>query len=199
MAGQSGAYRLAPASRPRVQRSRLEVAALDTAPGCLRLHARHMLSEWGLPGLSDTAELLVSELVTNAVQAPAKVAAPPWADQPSPECPCVELRLTADDRALVIEVWDGHPAPPPQPSLPDASALGGRGLFLVRELSRRWGFYYPALPDSRDMRDFDRFRFGPGPVPPELRWLTGKVIWCEFQRTESIPAALQDATAFRGE
>lgn len=187
MAGQSGVYRLGSASRPRVRRSRLEVAALDTAPGCLRLHAKHMLCEWGFPSLSDTTELLVSELVTNAVQAPEKVAAPSW---PLVR-PCVEIRLTVDDRALVIEVWDGHPAPPPPPSLPDASALGGRGLFLVQELSDRWGFYYPALPDSRDMRDFDRFRFAPGPVPHELRRLTGKVIWCELQR----PA---DATAFRG-
>lgn len=190
MPGQSEANRLVPVSWPRVRQSRLEVAALDSAPGCLRLHARHMLSEWGIAGLSDTTELLISELATNAVQAPEKVAAPFWPVRPSPECPCVELRLTVDDRALVIEVWDGHPAPPPQPSLPDASAPGGRGLFLVRELSHRWGFYYPALPESRDMRDFDRFRFAPGPVPPELRWLTGKVIWCEFQRTTGIPAAL---------
>jgi anti-sigma regulatory factor (Ser/Thr protein kinase) len=190
MAGQSGVYRLGSASRPRVRRSRLEVAALDTAPGCLRLHAKHMLCEWGFPSLSDTTELLVSELVTNAVQAPEKVAAPSWPGRPSLVRPCVEIRLTVDDRALVIEVWDGHPAPPPSPSLPDASALGGRGLFLVQELSHRWGFYYPALPDSRDMRDFDRFRFSPGPVPHELRRLTGKVIWCELQRPADIPVAL---------
>ena len=189
MAGQSAGYRLTPASWPRVQRSRLEVAALDTAPGCLRLHAKHMLYEWGLPGLSDTTELLVSELVTNVVQVPEKV---PTSSRPGPfpVCPCVELRLTIDDRALVIEVWDGHPAPPPPPSLPDDDAPGGRGLFLVQELSHRWGFYYPALPGSRDMRDFDRFRFPPGPVPLELRWLTGKVIWCELLRTAGIPAAL---------
>ncbi len=46
MAGQSGAYRLAPAALPRVRQSRLEVAALDIAPGCLRLHAKHVLAEW---------------------------------------------------------------------------------------------------------------------------------------------------------
>lgn len=188
MTGQSGAYRLAP-SWPRVQRSQLEVAAHDTAPGCLRLHAKHMLCEWGLPDLSDTTELLVSELATNAVQAPEKVSAPSWPG-PSPACPCVELRLTIDDRALVIEVWDGNAALPPPPRLPDDDAQGGRGLFLVQELSHRWGFYYPALPDSRDMRNFDRFRFALGPVPRQLRRLTGKVIWCELQRTAGIPAAL---------
>src|SRR5487761_452485 len=93
MAGQSGVYRLGSASRPRVRRSRLEVAALDTAPGCLRLHAKHMLCEWGFPGLSDTTELLVSELVTNAVRAPEKVAAPSWPGRPSLVRPCVEIRL----------------------------------------------------------------------------------------------------------
>jgi hypothetical protein len=47
----------------------LELAALPTAPGCARDHVRSLAHEWGLPGLADTAELLVSELVTNAVQA----------------------------------------------------------------------------------------------------------------------------------
>jgi anti-sigma regulatory factor (Ser/Thr protein kinase) len=189
MVGQSGAYQVVPASWPRVRRSQLEVAAFDTAAGCLRLHAKNVLCEWNLANLSDTIELLVSELVTNAVQAPAKVA-PSWPFGPSPECPCVELRLTLNDYALVIEVWDGHPDPPSRPSLPDASALSGRGLFLVQQLSHRWGFYYPAPPDSRDMRDFDRFRFEPGLVPPELRWHTGKVVWCEFLRAADNPAAV---------
>jgi len=187
MAGQSGTHRLVPAPWARVRQSQLEVAALDTAPGCLRLHAKLMLGEWGIADLSDTAELLVSELVTNAVQAPA----PRSPAGPSAECSCVELRLTVDDRAVVIEVWDGYPAPPPRPSLPDASALSGRGLFLVQQLSHRWGFYYPALPGSRDVRGSGRFRFAPVPVPPESRSLTGKVVWCEVLRTTDIPTAVQ--------
>jgi hypothetical protein len=49
--------------------SRLELAALLTAPGCARAHVRAILLEWGLPDVAETAELLVSELVTNSVQA----------------------------------------------------------------------------------------------------------------------------------
>jgi hypothetical protein len=198
MAGQSGAYRLVPGAWPQVRRSQLEVAALDTAPGCLRLRTRTVLREWGLamfPGVEDfpgTVELLVSELVTNsveAVQAPEAAAVPSWLPGILPECPCVELRLSLDDQKLLIEVWDAHPAPPPQPSLPDLDAPSGRGLFLVEQLSHDWGFYYPALPGSHDAHRLERFRPAPAPVPPELRWVTGKVVWCELMRATYASAA----------
>jgi hypothetical protein len=43
--------------------------ALPGATPCARLHARAVLHEWGLAGLAEAAELIVSELVTNAVRA----------------------------------------------------------------------------------------------------------------------------------
>ena len=46
--------------------SQLELGALPTAVPCARLHARQVILEWGLTGLAHTAELVVSELVTNA-------------------------------------------------------------------------------------------------------------------------------------
>ncbi|SRR6266498_5083802 len=49
--------------------SYLELGALPTAPGCARSHARLLIAEWGLAGLADTVELVVSELVTNGVRA----------------------------------------------------------------------------------------------------------------------------------
>jgi hypothetical protein len=52
-------------------RSSLELGALPTAVPCARLHARHLVWEWGLDGLAESTELLVSELVTNAVKATA--------------------------------------------------------------------------------------------------------------------------------
>ena len=100
MVGKSGAYRLVPGAWPQVRRSQLEVAALDTAPGCLRLRTRAVLREWGfasLPGVED---------------------------------------------------------------FPGTNA--------------RW---------------IDRFRPAPGPVTPELRWATGKVVWCEFLRAVHASAA----------
>src|SRR5271155_246321 len=47
----------------------LLLAAIPTAPSCARGHVRAVAREWSLPELADTAELLASELVTNAVQA----------------------------------------------------------------------------------------------------------------------------------
>jgi hypothetical protein len=48
-------------------RSSLELGALSSAVPCASLHVKHVLWEWGLNSLADRAELLVSELVTNAV------------------------------------------------------------------------------------------------------------------------------------
>jgi hypothetical protein len=55
--------------RPWPLRTQLELAALSSAVPCARGHVRSVALEWGLPGLADTAELLASELVTNAIQA----------------------------------------------------------------------------------------------------------------------------------
>ena len=54
---------------PRPLRSSLELGALSTAASCAGLHVKHVLREWGLNSLAESAELLVSELVTNAVNA----------------------------------------------------------------------------------------------------------------------------------
>jgi anti-sigma regulatory factor (Ser/Thr protein kinase) len=109
--------------------SGLELGALPTAVGCGRDHARQVLREWGLSDLADDAELLVSELLTNALRAT-------WAlDPPAP----VSLRLLASDQQLIIEVWDGcvtEPEPRLQPSGDDEH---GRGLMVVEALSHRWG------------------------------------------------------------
>src|SRR5580698_7725890 len=80
--------------------SRLEFAALDTAPACARKHAKAVLLEWGLAALADTAELLVSELVTNGVRASEAL--------PSG----VGLWLVSDGQSVVIHVWDGSDSMP---------------------------------------------------------------------------------------
>ena len=50
-------------------RSSLVLGALSSAVPCACLHVKHVLWEWGLNSLAERAELLVSELVTNAVTA----------------------------------------------------------------------------------------------------------------------------------
>ena len=103
---------------------------MPTAVSCARLHAVHVLHEWGLRGLAEDAALIVSELMTNAVDASAVL----------PDRPPVTLRLLAGERSLLIEVWDQSPHDV-EPREADASAECGRGLTVVAALSTRWGSY----------------------------------------------------------
>jgi anti-sigma regulatory factor (Ser/Thr protein kinase) len=114
-----------------VLRSHLELAPLPTAPGCARGHVRAVLLEWDLPDLSDTAELVTSELVTNAILA-------------SPRGSPVELQVTREaEGSVLISVWD---ASSEMPVLEDASPddESGRGLMLVVCLASGWGAYYAS-------------------------------------------------------
>ena len=124
-------------------RSYLELGALPTAVPCARLHARHVLWEWGLNGLAPDSELLVSELVTNAVKATA-----------GRDGAAVRLRLSGDSARILIEVWDADPRAPEPKDLgehgtPDPQEERGRGLFLVAALSARWDWYPTREPPGK--------------------------------------------------
>lgn len=103
--------------------------------------ARDQLTDWGLEELVDTTELLVSELVTNALR------------HGHGE---IRLRLLRD-RSLVCEVWDADLAQPRRRRARDTDE-GGRGLQLVGLLSAGWGsrrtprgktvWFELALPDG---------------------------------------------------
>lgn len=115
--------------------SYLELGALAGAVPCARLHSRQVLWEWGLARIGESAEVVVSELVTNAVQAMAN-----WVI-PLP----IRLWLSSDRSRAHIAVWDAEPrSPQPRPippnGVPDWSDDSGRGLFLVDRLSQRWGW-----------------------------------------------------------
>ncbi|MET4641362.1 serine phosphatase RsbU (regulator of sigma subunit)/PAS domain-containing protein/anti-sigma regulatory factor (Ser/Thr protein kinase) [Streptomyces atratus] len=95
----------------------------DPAAVCkARAWATRQLTTWGLEDLLFTTELIVSELVTNAIR---------YGRQPA------ELRLIRHD-VLVCEVTDSSGT---QPRLRRAATTdeGGRGLFLVAQLGQRWG------------------------------------------------------------
>jgi len=92
------------------------------------------LRGWGLAGLADVAELVISELVTNALrhglEAGRAIAA---------QCP-VELRLLGQDPYLLCMVIDpGRGIPVLRESGPCAET--GRGLNVVDCCSARWGWY----------------------------------------------------------
>lgn len=112
---------------------RLDLGALPSAVPCARLHTRAILAEWDLAYLEDTAELVMSELVTNALQA---IRA---AGLTSP----LTIHLHANKAHLRIGVWDALRRPPAQHPH-DPAADHGRGLQIVTALSRDWGTYYPA-------------------------------------------------------
>ncbi|THA80439.1 PAS domain S-box protein [Streptomyces sp. A0592] len=90
--------------------------------GRARELARAKLPAWGLEGLLDTTELLVSELVTNALR---------YGEGE------IRLRLLLD-RTLVCEVWDANLVQPRRRRARDTDE-GGRGLQLVGLLSAGWG------------------------------------------------------------
>jgi anti-sigma regulatory factor (Ser/Thr protein kinase) len=112
-------------------RSFLELGALDGAVPSARLHARHVLREWGLAALNDDAELVVSELVTNGVQASRAMTHA-----------AIRLWLASDRAQVVVCVWDASPQPPVRMDAA-GDAEHGRGLLLVEAVSEQWG-WFPA-------------------------------------------------------
>jgi anti-sigma regulatory factor (Ser/Thr protein kinase) len=88
---------------------------------------------WGLDALSDTAQLVASELITNAVTASGACLI-----DGSP--PPIELSVRRTDVSVIVEVWDANPARPGLQQ-PDPMDEAGRGLFLVAVLGSRWGHY----------------------------------------------------------
>jgi anti-sigma regulatory factor (Ser/Thr protein kinase) len=103
----------------------LELGVLVSAVPCARLHVRQVLWEWGLASHGESTELLVSELVTNAVRAAQAVA----------QASSVRLWLLSDRAKVLILVWDASPRPPVRVDASGA-AENGRGLMLAAAMRR---------------------------------------------------------------
>ncbi|WP_228975765.1 SpoIIE family protein phosphatase [Streptomyces sp. DH12] len=105
-----------------------DLAAGPEEVGRARALAARQVAAWGLDELGFTTEIVVSELVTNAL----RYAAGP-----------VQLRLVRDRALLICEVSDtGHTAPHLRRAAIDDE--GGRGLFLVAQMTQHWGTRYTA-------------------------------------------------------
>jgi len=112
--------------------NRLQLGPLPSAVPCARLQAKVILLEWNLAHVTDEAELIVSELATNALKASMSLA----------ETHPIGVDLLANHEWLIVQVWDALPAAPDlRPHAPDAET--GRGLQIVSVLSDRWGVYRP--------------------------------------------------------
>ncbi|MGW4866808.1 SpoIIE family protein phosphatase [Streptomyces chartreusis] len=102
-----------------------EVPSEPAVVGTVRAQCIRTLESWGLDEISFSAELVLSELITNAVR---------YGSQP------ISVRLLYD-RTVVCEVSDGSST---SPHLRRAASTdeGGRGLFLVAQYAERWGTRY---------------------------------------------------------
>ncbi|MFF2809832.1 SpoIIE family protein phosphatase [Streptomyces sp. NPDC058000] len=102
-----------------------ELTADPAVVGQAREMAARQLTEWDLPTLTFTTELVVSELVTNAIR---------YGSGP------IRLRLILE-HTLICEVCDGS-STSPYLRHPRTTDEGGRGLFLISQFTHRWGTRY---------------------------------------------------------
>ncbi|SEE07951.1 SpoIIE family protein phosphatase [Streptomyces sp. TLI_105] len=113
-----------------------------------RALTERQLAAWGLEGVAFETELIVSELVTNAIR---------YGQGP------VQLRLIRD-RYLTCEVTDGSSTSPHMRRARDTDE-GGRGLYLVMSLSDRWGTRHAA----RGKTVWSQQALSGGPTAPDTR------------------------------
>jgi serine/threonine-protein kinase RsbW len=108
------------------QARQMTLPAAAQAAGQARAATREVLASWGLARLEETAVLLVSELVGNAVR------------HARTGGRVLVLRLETAGPWLRIEVHDADPRPP-RPSIPAGLDESGFGFVLVDALAGKWG------------------------------------------------------------
>jgi hypothetical protein len=139
------------------------LGAFTTAPGCARAHVQDTLTNWELTDYIEVAELLISEMVTNAGEASTDEQGKPI--YVNGRMPLIVVRLVATGDGVVLEVWD-LVSTLPEVQTPAALAERGRGMFLVETLSYRWA--WKTAPD----------------------W-PGKCVWAELRRAEQSLSRLE--------
>ncbi|MEV8522649.1 ATP-binding protein [Streptomyces sp. NPDC052000] len=99
-----------------------EPEELASLRGIMRLH----LTMWGLPHVIESAQLCVTELVTNVIT------------HVGPQTPTT-LAVAMNDNRLRIEVIDPDTRALPTLLAPKADEESGRGMALVEAVAERWG------------------------------------------------------------
>ncbi|MFE6758121.1 SpoIIE family protein phosphatase [Streptomyces sp. NPDC057684] len=104
-----------------------DVPSDPAAVSSIRTQCARQLEAWGIEEISFTTELILSELITNAIR---------YGTQP------ITVRILHDLK-LICEVSDGSST---SPHLRRAATTdeGGRGLFLIAQYAERWGTRYTA-------------------------------------------------------
>ncbi|MGI8451813.1 MAG: ATP-binding protein [Streptosporangiaceae bacterium] len=121
----------------------LQLGAQPSAAFWARRHTGTALRAWELCDEDiETAQLLISELVTNAVKfSGSAVAGEPGSGPTDAMAISLALRYCADH--LIIEVRDPYPTPPVLAQA-GTEAEDGRGLMLVQALAKEWSYYLPS-------------------------------------------------------
>jgi len=110
----------------------IDLSARPEAAGLARRFAHACLVDWHLDTLTDDVDLVVSELVTNALLHAR--------GDGSPLGVPIRLEVLRHTDSLVCRVTDNCVALPAQGAAGE-SAENGRGLFLVDALSAQWGWF----------------------------------------------------------
>ncbi|MFC4590052.1 ATP-binding protein [Sphaerisporangium corydalis] len=133
----------------------VEIPARLDAASLARAHVRRVLLKWRWEELSDLAELVVSELVTNAVKATMESRGSAVMGTRNAGAGHISVDVYRVAGLVVIEVGDTCRTPPMLKAAGPEDE-GGRGLQLVDAVATRWGYRRPASG--------------------------GKVVWCALHR-----------------
>ncbi|WP_093169751.1 ATP-binding protein [Sinosporangium album] len=121
----------------------MELPAHPIAASHARRLAVHTLARWDMQWSTDMAELIMSELVANAVKATGELRDLARAGDASGLREFIRVGLYRFRGRIVIEVWDRGRTPPRTKSgaLDDEN---GRGLQIVDDLADQWGYRWLA-------------------------------------------------------
>lgn len=123
-------------------KSTLNLSSDPTSPAAARNFVRSTLHSWHAAHLAETAALLVSELVTNALRY---------------DGPRFAVVASQDRRCVRIAVQDGSaPRGQVQVRHVDDTCESGRGMLLVEGLSDRWGVEAAAADGKVVWAELDR-------------------------------------------
>jgi anti-sigma regulatory factor (Ser/Thr protein kinase) len=145
---------------PELFASRIELSAAPAAVRCARRWAAGRLAPAGPADLVDTAVLLVSELVTNAVHASCAASCAAAHDGECADPGRIELSITRTSDTVRIEVADCAAGSLPTLAGHASDREGGRGMQVIDALSQRWGCHCAQ------------------------HW---KVVWCELPTADQAP------------